>query len=31
MMRLWLTNPEAFSIEKEAEKLADIYMRGILA
>lgn len=29
--RLWLVNPEAFAIEEEAAKLADVYMRGILA
>lgn len=29
--RLWLANQEAFAINEEAAKLADIYMRGILA
>ena len=28
--RLWLANPEAFSIVEEAGKLTDLYMRGIL-
>jgi TetR/AcrR family acrAB operon transcriptional repressor len=31
VIRLWLANPEAFSIEAEADKLAGIYMLGILA
>ena len=29
--RLWLANPEAFDVEAEAPRLAEIYMRGILA
>lgn len=29
--RLWLANPQAFAIDKEADNLADIYMKGILA
>jgi AcrR family transcriptional regulator len=29
--RLWLANPQAFAIAEEADKLADIYMKGILA
>lgn len=31
VIRLWLANPEAFAIEKEADKLTDLYMKGILA
>ena len=31
IIRLWLANPEAFAIEEEANKLSDLYMRGILA
>ena len=30
VIRLWLANPEAFSIKDEAGKLTDIYMKGIL-
>ncbi len=30
VIRLWLANPSAFSIDKEAEELTDIYMKGIL-
>jgi TetR/AcrR family acrAB operon transcriptional repressor len=29
--RLWLANPQAFAIDKEADSLADIYIKGILA
>ena len=31
VMRLWLANPRAFAIDEEAEALAGVYMRGILA
>jgi AcrR family transcriptional regulator len=28
---LWLSNPEAFSIREQAEKLAEVFLRGIAA
>ena len=31
VIRLWLANSEAFAIEEEADKLTDLYMKGILA
>lgn len=31
VIRLWLANPIAFAIDKEAGNLTDIYMKGILA
>jgi TetR/AcrR family acrAB operon transcriptional repressor len=30
VIRLWLANPQAFAIDKEAAQLTDIYMKGIL-
>jgi TetR/AcrR family acrAB operon transcriptional repressor len=31
LTRLWLVNSEAFAIDKEADRLTDVYMNGILA
>lgn len=31
LTRLWLANPQAFAIDRQAASLADVYMRGILA
>lgn len=31
LTRLWLANPEAFAIDREADQLTEVYMRGILA
>jgi TetR/AcrR family acrAB operon transcriptional repressor len=31
LTRLWLANPEAFAIDKEAGQLTELYMKGILA